>query len=258
MSSIKGFIGLVYTVLFCSVSFFPIQVGAIDTLAPNLSIEAIKKFTPDGYKVEKILPCNINSKNGSEFLVAFSDVDLEIPRRTVMLFLVAMGDEVVVEDKVILPGEGSPLDEKESAPNYLHQMTRENIGAGDLFIVWSVNSGGGSGAIHYFDCYRPEQGKLHLVKRFIHDRMERLYFAIFKGAIYDAELQCTRGEKHGNAYIYTCYLRVTKYVFNGNSLVPLATERLREKQGNRFLNEKYWCMSVLSALKNGEVFRQVQ
>ena len=86
--------------------------------------------------------------------------------------------------------------------------------------------------------------------------MEQIYFAVYKSAIYDAERVCTRGEKHGNAYVYTCYLLVTKYAFDGQAIRPVASERMREQRGNRYLQDKYWFISVLNALQKNEIFAQ--
>ena len=84
--------------------------------------------------------------------------------------------------------------------------------------------------------------------------MEQTYFAVYKNAIYDAQCVCTRGEKHGNAYVYTCYLQVTKYAFDGQTIQPVGSERMREMRGNRFLQDKYWFISVLKALQKNEIF----
>jgi len=130
------------------------------------------------------------------------------------------------------------------------------MGGSDLFLVRSVLSGGGSGSLHYFDFYQLDKKKLRLVKSFSHQRMEQIYFAVYKSAIYDAERVCTRGEKHGNAYVYTCYLLVTKYAFDGQAIRPVASERMREQRGNRYLQDKYWFISVLNALQKNEIFAQ--
>ena len=86
--------------------------------------------------------------------------------------------------------------------------------------------------------------------------MEQTYFAVYKSAIYDAECVCTRGEKHGKAYAYTCYLQVTKYAFDGQAIRPVGSERMREQRGNRYLQDKYWFISVLKALQKNEIFTQ--
>ena len=84
--------------------------------------------------------------------------------------------------------------------------------------------------------------------------MTRPYFALYENAAYDADLHCSRGEKRGKAYVYTCYLEVTKYVFDGEAIRAVGSERMRQRQGNRFLDEKYWFISVLKALQRKEIF----
>lgn len=222
----------------------------------DLSPAALKMVTPDGYKVEKVLPAP-GTRN--EYLVALSDVDVShlIAERPVTLLLIAIRDNrAIVEDTVLPHAQRAASNRYRSAPNYLSGMTTENLSGGALVLVWSVLSGGGSGAEHYFDFFQTDAGKLRLVKSFVHGRMERLYLAVHKGAIYDADVQCKRGEKHGNAYVYTCTLNVTKYVFDGQAIVPVASERLRERKGNRYLSDSYRNMSILPALRNGEIFRQ--
>jgi hypothetical protein len=87
--------------------------------------------------------------------------------------------------------------------------------------------------------------------------MQQTYFAVYKNTIYDAECVCTRGgEKHGKAYVYTCYLQVTQYAFDGQAIRPVRSERMREQRGNRYLQDKYWFISVLKALQKNEVFTQ--
>jgi hypothetical protein len=135
-------------------------------------------------------------------------------------------------------------------------MTREDLGVGNLILLRTVLSGGGSGSLNFFDFYRVERNKLVLVRGFSHERMEQTYFAVYQHAIYDAEKVCTRGEKHGNAYVYTCYLQVTKYAFDGRKIRPVGSERIREQRGNRFLTDKYWFISVLRALQKKEIFAQ--
>ena len=96
--------------------------------------------------------------------------------------------------------------------------------------------------------------KLERVKSFVHGRADLPYFTLYENAAYNAELACKRGAKHGKAYVYTCYLQVTKYVFDGEALRAVGSERMRERQGNRFLNERYVFISVRKALQKGEIF----
>jgi hypothetical protein len=47
---------------------------------------------------------------------------------------------------------------------------------------------------------------------------------------------------------------VTKYTFDGEAIRPVGSERMREQKGNRFLQDKYWFISVLKALQKHEIF----
>ena len=89
---------------------------------------------------------------------------------------------------------------------------------------------------------------------FGHGRMERCYFAAYENSVYDAELVCKRGERRGKSFVYTCYLQVTRYGSDGQSLVQTGAQRLGEKKGNRFLGDSFRFMSVEKALKTGEIF----
>jgi hypothetical protein len=225
----------------------------------NTFLDDRQQLTPEGYKVEKAINCTLGQATEHEYLIALSDVVSDaIPGRPVMILLVAVGKKIAIEDRVILHNDASTGKFWDGPPNFFNGMTREKVGDGDLFLVKSVLSGGGSGSLHYFDFYRPEKKKLRLVKSFSHERMERTYFAVYRNAVYDAEPICTRGERHGNAYVYTCYLQVTKYTFDGQAILPMGSERMREQHGNRFLGEKYWFMSVLKALQNNEIFSQAR
>ena len=84
--------------------------------------------------------------------------------------------------------------------------------------------------------------------------MERTYFTIYRHAIYDGRLHCERGKKHGNAYKYTCRIDVTKYTYDGDTVREMGTQKLRERQGNRYLPDKYWFVSVSKALRKKEIF----
>lgn len=250
-----------HTLLISAIVFLPLQAIALaaSTKQSELSTTVLKGLTPEGYKVEKAINCTLNKGTQHEYLIALSDVDSDaIPARPVMILLVAVGKKIAVEDRVILHNDASTGNFWDGPPNYSSGISREKVGRGDLFLVRSVLSGGGSGSLHYFDFYRPEGKKLRLVKSFSHGRMERTYFAVYRNAVYDAERVCTRGERRGRAYVYTCYLQVTKYTFDGQAIRPVGSERMREQHGNRFLEEKYWFMSVLKALRNNEIFSQVQ
>jgi len=53
-----------------------------------------------------------------------------------------------------------------------------------------------------------------------------------------------------------CYLQVTNYTFDGREIRPAGSERMREQQGNRYLQDKYWFISVVKALQNKEIFAE--
>jgi hypothetical protein len=235
----------------------PERAPAASIHGAELSAAALKELTPEGYRIEKTIACQPDQGAQQEYLVALADAnDNQIPARPVMLFLVATGKKIVVEDRVTLHSDIDTGKFWDGPPNYFSGLTKEKVGDGDLFLIRSVLSGGGSGSLHYFDFYRPEKKKLHLVKSFSHQRMEQTYFAVYRNAVYDAERICTRGEKHGNAYVYTCYLQVTKYAFDGQTIRPVGSERMREQRGNRYLQDKFWFISVLKALRENEIFAQ--
>jgi hypothetical protein len=225
----------------------------------DLSAAARKELTPEGYKIEKTIACQPDQEAQQEHLVALSgvvDAGFPFSGKPVMLLLVATSKKIVVEDRVTLHNDAKTDKFWDGPPNFFSGLTRENIGGSNLFLVRSMLSGGGSGSLHYFDFYGTENKKLRLVKSFSHGRMEQTYFAVYKNAVYDAERICIRGEKHGSAYVYTCYLQVTKYAFNGQEIRPVGSERMREQLGNRYLQDKYWFISVLKALQNNEIFAQ--
>ena len=250
-----------HTLLIAAISVLtlPANGAAASTHRADLSAAALKELTPEGYKIEKTIACEPGPGVQHEHLVALADADdHQIAAKPVMLLLVAAGKKILVEDSVILHNDANTGRFWDGQPNYFSGLTRENVGGGGLFLVRSVLSAGGSGSLHYFDFYRPEKKKLRLVKSFSHQRMEQTYFAVYKNAIYDAESVCTRGEKRGKAYVYTCYLQVTKYAFDGQAIRPVGSERMREQRGNRYLQDKYRFISVLKALQKNEIFTQAQ
>jgi hypothetical protein len=255
----RRFVGVRHTLLIAAVGILSLaaSAAAASNQQADLSADALKALVPEGYKVEKTMACGADNAAQREHLVALSDVDdLQIKAKPVMLLLVAVGKKIVVEDSVTLHNDARTSEFWSGPPNYFSGMTREKVGGGDLILVASTLSGGGSGFLTYFDFYRPEKKKLRLVKSFSHGRMEVPYFAVYKDAIYDADCVCTRGEKRGKAFVYTCYLQVTKYTFDGVAIRPVGSERMREQHGNRYLQDKYRNMSVLKALQKGEIFTQ--
>lgn len=234
------------------------SAGPASPQQTSISPDALKALTPEGYRVEKTIACDTNQRGQHEHLVALAGTDdNQIPEKPVMLLLVAASKKIVIEDRVTLHNDANTGKFwEDGSPNYLSGLTREKLAGGDLLLVRSMFSGGGPGSVHYFDFYRLEKKRLHLVKSFSHGRMEEPYFAAYKGAVYDAECICTRGEKRGKAFVYTCYLQVTKFAFDGETIRPVGSERMREQKGNRFLQDKYRFISVLKALQKGEIFAQ--
>src|SRR5258706_7305082 len=179
-----------HTLLIAEISILtlPSNAATASTHRADLSAAALKELTPEGYKIEKTIACEPGPGAQHEHLVALADADdHEIPRKPVMLLLVAAGKKILVEDSVILHNEANTGKFWDGQPNYFSGLTRENVGGGDLFLVRSVLFAGGSGSLHYFDFYRPEKKKLRLVKRFSHWRMDQTYFAVYRNATYDAE-----------------------------------------------------------------------
>lgn len=170
--------------------------------------------------------------------------------------LLQIGTSAKQLDGVTLHGEGKTClgPEPDLVPNYFHGLEAEELDGGKVYLAISTYSGGGSDGYFYFDLYKIDGEKLKLLASYPHDRLMRTYFTVFNHAIYDGKLSCSRGDKHGAAYTYTCGLNVTKYVYDGNSIQAAGTERLHERQGNRFLNEKYWMTSVRQALERKEIF----
>jgi hypothetical protein len=221
--------------------------GFTKDLPRYLSDSELRLFIPDGYQSAKVLRYDLARKGYSQYLVALSDGNSADPQKPITLLYIDWDKKWYVKDKEVITNS-------DYMGNYYGDMRIETIGQTNLLYVYSYYSDGGSGSTHYYRFYSIEEGKLSLLKAFEHSRMERLYFCIWNNAIYDSELVKQRGEKKGNAFVYTCYLNVTKFTCDGKAIVALGAQRLREKQGNRFLDEQYWCMSVQNALKKGEVF----
>ncbi len=209
------------------------------------------------------MPADDKTELEHQYALALSGIDSEdvngtqYVHRPLMLWLVAAGKTPQVVDHVRLHRADTRAS-SDLEPNIFDGLSKVEIDGHRVILVTSTSWGGGSGSYHYYDFYRPEGSKLQLIKSFGHERLEGTYFTIYKHAAYDASLICSRGEKHGKAYIYTCYLNVTKYAYDGASMLPVASAKLHERRGNRFLNEKYWFMSVQKALRNGEIFGAVR
>ena|ERR1051326_63459 len=109
---------------------------------PDLSAAALKELTPEGYKIEKTIACELDQGAQHEHLVALADADdHQIAAKPVMLLLVAAGKKIVVEDSVTLHNDANTGKFWDGSPNYFSGLTRENVGGRDLFLVRSVLSG---------------------------------------------------------------------------------------------------------------------
>lgn len=186
--------------------------------------------------------------------MALVDSNSEAPEKPIDLLYVDWDGKWVVRDRCPIRSGDTGEFARFNSPNYLNAMRIETIGTTPLLYVYTNSWWGGSGSNHLFSFYAIHDGKIVLLKQFEHDRMERFYFCLKNNAIYDAVLVKTRGERHGKAYVYTCYLDVSKYSCDGTGIARVGSGKLREMTGNRFLDEKYWNMSVCNALTRGEVF----
>ena len=227
---------------------------------PALPAAVLQTVTPAGYKVDAAIGLSKTGGGSRQYLLALSDQiaddsnSAEIPEKVPMVLLARMDKTLVVQDQVLLHSSGE--DDTGNTPNYFTKMSAEDVGAGKLYLLTSMQFGGGSGSEHFFDFYRVHNDKLQLMKSFSHGRMQRPYFAIYQNAIYDGKLHCERGEKHGKAYIYTCRIDVTKYVYDGAAVRAIGTQPMRIRQGNRYLSDSYWFVSVSKALRNKEIFSE--
>jgi len=209
----------------------------------------LEALLPNGYRVEKVLPFQLDSMTAVRYLVAISDANRDEPTKPVRVLYVGrkgtwqtLGSLPVSEENGSFP------------PNILEKLSVQSVNGHDLIHLYTVAWGGGSGSSHYFQFFTVENDAPRLLKAIDHDRMSRLYFCLYDEKIYDARLVKHRREKKGRAFVYTCYLEATEFAFDGKQILPTSTARLREKQGNRFLDEKYWCMSLKNAIKRKEVF----
>jgi hypothetical protein len=216
----------------------------------------LSALAPEGYKAAKHIPWKAGAADVR--IVAFSDAAVsdddigELPTRPVVLGLLVWNGKWTLRDKVLPHYNTGTSDEQ--WPNYFTDLDQVEVGNRKLILLRTTVFGGGSGSLQYFDFYDIDGEKLSLVKSFAHGRFESYYFALHEKNVYDADLVCRRGERHGKSFVYTCYLQVTRYGFDGRSLVETGSEKLQERKGNRFLGESYRFMSVKRALDKGEIF----
>jgi len=215
-------------------------------------------LAPEGYRPAKHIPWKAEPGGTDVRIAAFSDAavsdadDETLPSKPVVLGLLVWDGKWTLRDTV-LPHYNTGTSGEEW-PNYFTDLDQVEVGTQKLILLRTTVFGGGSGSLQYFDFYDVDGNRLSLIKSFAHGRFESYYFALYEKDVYDAALACRRGERHGKSFVYTCYLQVTRFGFDGHSLIPTGTERLAERRGNRFLEDSYRFLSVKKALRNGEIF----
>lgn len=211
---------------------------------------ALAKILPEGYRTAAVIPYALGSGHTDRFVAALVDTDDDLPERVArLLYLSWNGRRWTVLDSIEIAGRDPELN-----PQYLSGISVVKVGSADLLYVYTTWSRGGSGSLHYFQFFKVVAGHLKLVRAFEHDRMERGFLCLRNNRIYDAAVACSRGEKRGRAYVYSCYLDTKEFTYDGRSVTTTRTERLEERTGNRFLDETYHNLSLRSILQRGGHF----
>ena len=221
-------------------------------LSPDARL-ALSKLLPPGYRTAAVLPCSLDGDRKDRFVAALTDNDPDQPERAVRLLYLAWNGGWTILDSVEIAGTEPSL-----PPQYLNGIAVVPVGQGSLLYVYTNWSGGGSGSRHYYQFFTAVSGRLVLLKTFEHERMQRGYLCLSGHRIYDATLVKRRGEKKGNAYLYTCLLDVTELTYDGQRILAVRSERVEERTGNRFLDESYWNMSLRAILRRGGHFLPLQ
>jgi len=216
---------------------------------PQLTNRELCSLVPAGYASIKLINHDFEGNAHQYYVAALSDSNPDRMEKPITLLLINWDGRWIIRDSYVIQGPGPDY-----PPNYLDTLRTQTIGQTKLLYVASHWWGGGSGSDFFYSFFLIHAGKFKLLKQFEHERMMRLYFYTANDSIYDAVLVKKRGPKRGKSYIYTCYLDVSKYSYDGKAIVKIASEKLREMTGNRFLDEKYWCMSLRNALMRGEAF----
>ena len=224
----------------------------------GLSAAAVQAMTPEGYKLAKHIPWPTAGGDQDYRVAAFSDANEPEATKPVTVLLLGWNGQWVIHDTVLPHHDRRPGAPDYEAPNYFTEMSRVQVDSRFLILLRTTVFGGGSGSLQYFDFYDVRSQKLVLVKSLSHGRMEGDYFALYKNAVFDADLVCRRGERHGRSFVYTCYLDVKKYAFDGSSITAIGSERLGERQGPWFLSDSYRFMNVEKALEKGEIFGEAR
>ena len=215
----------------------------------------LRRLVPEGLRVAMQLRYDFEGRGYLQYLLALADSNAEAPQKVIELLYVDWDGKWVVRDRQPIRTRGTGEYADSLSPNYVHAMRIETVGNTGLVYVYTSSWWGGSGSNHLYSFFAIRDGRVNLLKQFEHGRMQRLYFCLRNRAIYDGELVKIRGSKHGKAYVYICFLDLAKYSCDGSSIVKVGSEKLREMTGNRFLDEKFWNMSVCNALARCEAFQ---
>jgi hypothetical protein len=210
---------------------------------------ALSQILPEGYRRAAVLPCELDSEQPGRFVAALVDTANDDPQRVVRLLYLSWNGRWTVVESIAIRGGDPELD-----PQYLSGISVVRVGSANLLYVYTTWFGGGSGSLHYFQFFDVVAGHLKLVRGFAHHRMERGLLSLRNDRIYDAEVACSRGQKVGRSYVYSCHLETTEFTYDGQSITAVRTERLEERTGNRFLADTYRNLSLRSILKRGGHF----
>jgi len=219
---------------------------------------ALATVIPQGYQAAAVVPCELEAGGKGRFVAALVDEAAQAdtngsapwPERNVrLLYLVWAKGRWTVLDSMDVSAKDPTL-----APQFADAVSVVTVGTANLLFVRTAWSAGGSGSWHYFLFITAVDGHLRLVRRFEHERMQRGLLTLRDERLYDANVACSRGEKKGKAYVYSCYLDTREFTYDGEHLTEVRRERLEERSGNRFLDETYWNISLRSVLQKGGHF----
>lgn len=210
---------------------------------------ALAKLLPEGYRTAAVIPCALEGTDTDRFVAALVDVADDRPERVARLLYLAWDGRWTVLDSIAISGSESRFD-----PQYLSGISVVKVGNANVLFVYTTWFGGGSGSLHSFQFFTVVAGRLKLMRAFEHDRMERGLLCLRNDRIYNAEVACSRGERKGNAYVYSCHLDTREYTSDGESIFEARRESLEVRTGNRYLGETYRNMSLRSLLRRGGHF----
>lgn len=228
-----------------AVAAAPASAGAVSPQAAA----ALAKLLPTGYRTAAVLPCVLDGTGSRRFVAALVDTESDEPEKVVRLLYLDWKEGWTVLDSIEIAGRDATV-----APQFLSGIAVVTVGSAKLLYVYTTWSRGGSGSVNYHQFFDVIGDRLKRVKAFEHERMERGLLCLQNQRIYDASVVCSRGEKRGNAYVYSCYLDAREFTFDGDAVLETRGERLEERTGNRFLGESYRNMSLRSVLERGGHF----